>query len=407
VTGADLVVVSAAVPTENPEREAATLVEIPVVSRGAMLAELARLKRAIVVVGSHGKTTTTAMVTVALSAGGLDPTAVIGGRLSVLGSNAWLGAGDIMVVEADESDRSFLHLAPEISVVTNIDDEHLEAYEGMDDLEASFLEFARKTPLNGWLIACADDARVRKIVAQVPERVVTYGLEDPSVDVGARDVELGPSGSRFRVVVGGEDAPGSSAEVALGVPGRHNVQNALAAFAVALKLGVPGNVAAQAFSGFTGADRRFQLCGEVDGVSVVDDYAHHPTEIVAALETARLRRPHRVRVVFQPHRHTRTLRLLDRLGHALASADQLVLTQVYAASEAPIPGATSEALAEAVSRVSDVPTRLAQSLDEAVEMATEDVRPGDLIVTLGAGSIATVPARIIGVLRERAQRRGR
>ena len=405
VAGADLVVVSTAVPTVNPERVAATSLGTPVVSRGAMLAELAGLKRAIVVVGSHGKTTTTAMVTVALSAGGLDPTAVIGGRLSVLESNARLGAGDLMVVEADESDRSFLQLSPEIAVLTNIDDEHLEAYDGMDDLEASFLAFARRIPPHGWLIACVDDARVRRIVSQLPERVVTYGLDDPSADVRASDVELGPSASRFRVIVAGENESDPSAGVTLAVPGRHNVQNALAAFAVALKLGVPHNVVARAFEGFTGADRRLQFHGEVDGVAVVDDYAHHPTEIAAALAAARLRQPGRLRVVFQPHRYSRTLRLLDRFGEALAVADELVLTQVYAASEAPIPGATSEALAEAVARVSDVPLRLAMSLDEAVGMVTQDVRPGDLIVTLGAGSISTVPPRIVGVLRDRARRR--
>ncbi len=405
VAGADLVVVSTAVPTVNPEREAATLLGTPVVSRGAMLAELAGLKRAIVVVGSHGKTTTTAMATVALSAGGLDPTAVIGGRLSVLGSNARLGAGDLMVVEADESDRSFLQLSPEITVLTNIDDEHLEAYDGMDDLEASFLAFARRTPPHGWFIACVDDVRVRRIVSQIPERVVTYGLDDPTAEVSARDVELGPSASRFRVVVAGENESDPSAEVALGVPGRHNVQNALAAFAIARKLGVPHDVVARAFEGFTGADRRLQFYGEVDGVAVVDDYAHHPTEIAAALATARLRQPRRLRVVFQPHRYSRTLRLLDRFGEALAAADELVLTQVYAASETPIPGATSEALAEAVTRVSNVPIRLATSLDEAVEIVTHDVQPGDLIVTLGAGSIATVPPRVVSVLRDRARRR--
>ena len=405
VTGADLVVVSTAVPRENPEREAATARGVPVVSRGAMLAELAGLKRAVAVVGSHGKTTTTAMVTMALAAGGLDPTAVIGGRLSVLGSNARLGQSDIMVVEADESDRSFLQLSPEIAVLTNIDDEHLEAYAGMDELEASFLAFAQQIPPDGWFVACVDDSRVRRVAAQTPRRVVTYGLTGHIADVRAREVALGPAASRFRVVVGGENDPESSVEVALAVPGRHNVQNALAAFAVALKLGVRPDVVAQALAGFTGADRRLEFLGEVGGVSVVDDYAHHPTEIAAVMEAVRLRQPRRLRVVFQPHRYTRTLRLLDRFAEALSAADELLLTPVYAASEAPIPGSTAGALAQAVSRVSNTPVKIAASLDEAVAIATDEARAGDLIVTLGAGSIAAVPSRIVSVLRDRAERR--
>ena len=405
VSGADVVVVSTAVPPENPERVAATTQGIPIVARGTMLAELASLKRAVAVVGSHGKTTTTAMVTVALAAGGLDPTAVIGGRLSVFGSNARLGQGELMVVEADESDRSFLQLSPEIAVLTNIDDEHLEAYDGIDDLEASFLAFAGRVPRHGWLVACADDPRVRRVVCQVSGQVVTYGLAEPSADVSAADVVLGPSGSRFRVVVAGDDASDVSTEVVLDVPGRHNVQNVLAAFAVALKLAVPHDVVAKALVGFTGADRRLQVHGDVDGVVVIDDYAHHPTEIAAVIATARIRKPYRLRVVFQPHRYTRTLRLRDRFAAVLAASDELVLTPVYAASEPPIPGATSEALAEAVARVSAVPTRLAASLDEAVEMVTRDVRPGDLIVTLGAGSIAAVPSRIVDVLHAHTRRR--
>ena len=405
VTGADLVVVSTAVPKENPERTAAMAQGVQVVSRGAMLAELAGLKRAVAVVGSHGKTTTTAMVTMALAAGGLDPTAVIGGRLSVLGSNARLGQSDVMVVEADESDRSFLQLSPEIAVLTNIDDEHLEAYDGMDDLEASFLAFAQQIPPHGWLVACVDDNRIRRVVSEMPGRVVTYGLAGPSADVSARDVLLGPSASRFRAVVASEDDAELSTEVSLAVPGRHNVQNALAAIAVALKLGVSPAVVAQALAGFTGADRRLEFHGEVGGVSVVDDYAHHPTEIAAVMAAVKLRQPRRLRVVFQPHRYTRTLRLLDRFGEALSAADELVLTPVYAASEVPIPGATAGALAQAVARVSNTPVRLAVSLDEAVDIATDEARAGDLIVTLGAGSIATVPSRIVGVLRDRAGRR--
>ena len=322
VTGADLVVVSTAVPAENPERVAASRSGIPVIARGAMLAELTSLKRTVAVVGSHGKTTTAAMVAVVLEAAGLDPTAVIGGRLSTFGSNARLGGGDFMVVEADESDRSFLRLAPEIAVLTNIDDEHLEAYDGMADLEESFLLFAQRTARRGCVVACADDSRLRRLISQVEGRVVTYGIDEPSADVRASGVQLEPSRSCFRALVSGNGRDAGAIDVSVASPGRHNVENALAAVAVGAELAIPPDTLARALTTFSGADRRFQVCGEVDGVVVIDDYAHHPTEIAAVLATAKLRAPVRLRVVFQPHRYSRTLRLLDRFGEALAAADE-------------------------------------------------------------------------------------
>ena len=399
VDDADLVVVSTAVPPENPERVAAAERGIPIVPRGAMLAELTKLKRTVAIVGSHGKTTTTAMTALLLDAAGLDPTAVIGGRVSAFGSNARVGHGPLMVVEADESDRSFLRLSPEIAVLTNIDDEHLDAYDGMEDLEAAFLDFASKNSERRCLVACVDDPRLRRLVSQVAGRVVTYAIDEPTANVCASDVVLEPSQSRFLVTTPGET--NLPFEVTLAAPGRHNVQNALAAITVALELGVHRDALAVALGEFTGPDRRFQVVGKVDDIVVVDDYAHHPTEIAAVLATARLWSPSRLRVVFQPHRYSRTLRLLDRFGEVLTAADELILTDVYAASETPIPGATAAALAGVVARTSAMPVRCVGSLDEAVDAAVCDARAGDLLVTIGAGSIGSVPARIVKALRSR------
>ena len=402
VHDADAVVVSTAVPSDNPEREAAALAGIPVITRGVMLAELAGLKRGVAVVGSHGKTTTTAMIALVLEAAGLDPTAIIGGRLSAFGSNARLGQGPFMVVEADESDGSFLRLSPEIAVLTNIDEEHLDAYDGMEDLENSFVSFAERVSADGCVVACLDDQRLRRLLPRVHGQVVTYGIENRSAHCLARDVTLGPLGSRCRVQI----AVGRSrteVDLQLGVPGRHNLQNALAALSVGVRLDLAPEATAEALALFRGADRRFQVHGEVAGVVVVDDYAHHPTEIQAALDTARLRAPARLRVVFQPHRYSRTIRLLERFGEALAAADEVILTEVYAASEPPIPGATSVAVAEAIKRVSSVPVRLVDSLDQIPALVAADSRSGDLVITLGAGSIGTVAPRIIEALRRDAR----
>ncbi len=419
IGAADVVVTSTAVPSDNPERVAAIQRGIPVISRGAMLAELTATRRTVAVAGSHGKTTTSSMVAVVLEAAGLDPTAAIGGRLEVFGSNARLGSGPFMVVEADESDRSFLLLAPDIAVITNIDDEHLEAYAGMDDLDAAFLEFAGRGVEHGCVVACADDPRVRRILSKILRRVVTYGINPPAADVRASSLRLDSTGSSFAVTISSQtqgwattgppvDAARELA-VTLAVPGRHNVLNALATFAVAVELGIAPDKVATALATFAGAERRFQQYGMVDNVVVVDDYAHHPTEVVAVLETARLQNPTRLRVVFQPHRYTRTLRLLDRFAEALSLADELILTEVYAASEPPLPGATSEALARAVEEraardgARSLPVQVT-SLADVVELVVSDARPGDLIVTLGAGSIGSIPARITAALRARGPR---
>ena len=406
VEDADLVVVSTAVPPDNPERAAATRAGIPVMLRGDMLAELASLRRGLAVVGSHGKTTTTAMIALMLATAGLDPTAIIGGRVSAFGSNARLGQGPFMVVEADESDRSFLRLSPEIAVLTNIDDEHVDAYDGIKDLEDSFVEFAQRVSRNGCVVACLDDPRLRRLLRRVDGRVLTYSVDDRSAQLYGRKVVLGASDSHCSVQI----AVGSSTtevELHLSIPGHHNLQNALAALSVGAQLGLPLAVAAAGLSRFTGADRRFQFHEEVEGVVVIDDYGHHPTEISAVVDTVRLRSPARLRVVFQPHRYSRTIRLLERFGQALAGADDVILTDVYPASERPIPGATAEAIAEVVRRLSSVPVRVVPSLDDIPDVVVADARPGDVVVTLGAGSIGTVAPRIVDRLHRRADERRR
>ena len=401
VAGADLVVVSAAVPPDNPERAAALRSGIPVVGRGAMLAGLAASQRTVAVAGSHGKTTTTAMVAVVLEAAGLDPTAVVGGTVSAFGGNARLGRGKLMVVEADESDRSFLRLSPEVAVLTNLDEEHLDAYGEVGALERAFVDFAARVPPAGCVVACLDDERLRRLLPRIPGPVVTYGLDDPSANLFAVETACGAAGSRARVRFPAGGA--TEVELALGVPGRHNVRNAMAALAVATRLGVPAATAAAALAGFRGADRRLQVCGEAAGVVVIDDYAHHPTEIEAVLETVRLRAPNRVRVVFQPHRYSRTIGLLERFGTALAAADEVVLTAVYAAGEPPVPGATAEAVAEAVRRRAALPVQVIAELDDVPGHVAATSRAGDVVLTLGAGSIAAVPQRILDALRRGAE----
>ena len=396
----DVVVVSSAVRPDNLEMVEAERRGIPIVGRGAMLAELAKRKRTVAVAGSHGKTTTTSMVALVLAAAGLDPTAVIGGVVDALGGNARRGSGPFMVVEADESDRSFLHLTPEIAVVTNVDDEHLEAYDGLAGLVRAVGEFAAGVPENGCVVACADDPRTERIAAECPRPAVTYAIDAPSAAVRADRVELGTSGSTARVTM---DLRGRRADLnlQLAVPGRHNLLNALAAMGVASRLGIDPRTAADALRRFTGVERRYSRHRAAGGVDVVDDYAHHPTEIEAVLETARLGSPARLIVVFQPHRYSRTARLLDRFGQALAGADSLVLTDVYAASESRLEGVDAAAVARAVERHAAVPVAVADSLQDAASRVVELARSGDTIVVLGAGSIGRLAPRIVGLLERR------
>jgi UDP-N-acetylmuramate--alanine ligase len=398
VRQADVVVTSSAIQPGNPEVDEARRRGIAVIPRAEMLAELMRLRYGIAVAGAHGKTTTTSMIALVLERAGLDPTAVIGGRLSAFGSNARLGRGDYMVVEADESDRSFLKLTPSIAVITNIDYEHMESYGSWDALQQAFVEFANKVPFYGTVVACADDEPVRALMPRITRRLVTYGLEDSGATVTGHDMTLEAFGSRCRVVH--TPATGTAAELGtlrLHVPGRHNLLNALGAVAVGLEVGIPFPKIAAGFTDFRGAERRFQLRGEVRGVMVVDDYGHHPTEIAAVIAAARAGLDRRVVVVFQPHRYTRTRDLLEQFGTALGGADEIVLTDVYAAGETPIPGATAEAV-EAVARRSGRPVTLVKALDDLPAAVARLARPNDLVITLGAGSIGTMPDRILEAL---------
>ena len=411
---AQVVVFSSAVRPSNPEIVEALRRGIPVIPRAEMLAELMRLRFSIAVAGSHGKTTTTSMIAVVLERAGVDPTAVIGGRLSAFGSNARLGRGEYLVAEADESDRSFLMLYPTIAVMTNIDREHMESYGSFADLQQAFVEFANKVPFYGSVVACADDEAIAAILPRINRPLFTYGLEGrkrrealegleglerrKGLHVEASDVEIGAFGGRCVVHVSDHARRDRLGELRLAIPGRHNLQNALAAVAVADRLGVPFSDVASALADFHGAERRFERHGEAGGVIVVDDYGHHPTEIAAVLAAARATLGRRLVVAFQPHRYTRTQQLLDAFGPALRDADEIVLTDIYAASEEPIAGVTIEALAEAVRRGSGRPVHVAKHLDAVIPELLRIVRPGDAVLTLGAGSIGLLPPRLIEAL---------
>ncbi|MGE3843673.1 MAG: UDP-N-acetylmuramate--L-alanine ligase [Vicinamibacterales bacterium] len=398
---ADVVVVSSAVASSNPEMGEALRRRIPVIPRAEMLGELLRLRYGIAVAGAHGKTTTTSMIAFALERAGLDPTAVIGGRVSAFGSNARLGRGDVMVVEADESDGSFLKLAPSIAVITNVDREHLDHYGDFGRLQAAFVEFANRVPFHGAVVVCADDAVLSALVPGMTRRVVTYGLDAAHATVRGRNVAL--AGWISQCDVFSRDAGGG--EVLLGtlqlrVPGRHNLLNALAAVGVGLELGVPFDRMAAGLEEFTGAERRFQVLGETGGVLLVDDYGHHPTEIRSVLAAARGFESRRILVVFQPHRYSRTAALLDEFAEALAEADELVLTDIYAAHEPARADVSIELLADAIRRRSSRPLHIVKSLDAVPEFVAAHARSGDLVVTLGAGSIGGVGARLLQLLGE-------
>ena len=389
---ADVVVTSSAVKADNPEVIAARERHVPVIPRAEMLAELMRLRFGIAVAGAHGKTTTTSMVALMLERAGLDPTAVIGGRLSAFGSNARLGSGKYMVVEADESDRSFLKLSPSIAVITNIDREHMESYGTFDRLLDAFVDFADKVPFYGAVVACIDDPHVRSILPRLSRRVITYGFSE---DANVRGVHATTDGRGGRCDV-------LHGTLAVGVPGLHNLLNALAVVAVGLELGVAFERIAPALAEFGGADRRYQIKGTVGGVTVVDDYGHHPTEIAAVLGAARAGAPTRVIAAFQPHRYSRTRDLLAEFGAVLADADVTLLADIYPAGEAPIPGISSSAIADAIRAHGRGAVELVSSLDQLAARAAELAADGDVVLTLGAGSIGTVGDRIVAALEARA-----
>ncbi|WP_051978296.1 UDP-N-acetylmuramate--L-alanine ligase [Edaphobacter aggregans] len=386
----DVVVTSSAVQADNPEVVEARARKIPVIQRAEMLAELMRLKYGIAVAGMHGKTTTTSMVAAVLGAGGLDPTVVVGGRVNALGSNARLGNSQYLVAEADESDRSFLKLSPVLAVVTNLDREHMDCYRDMADVEGSFLEFMDRVPFYGASTACVDNALLRAVLPRVRRRLYTYG-ESKDADFrveSLRQVREDGIFSQFEVNYRGLVL----GPFCLHVPGRHNVLNATAAVAVGVQLGVAPEQIAAGLESFRGVDRRFQIKGIARGVTVVDDYGHHPTEIVATLCAARECGYGRVLVLFQPHRYTRTRDLMKEFAEAFGDADRVEVLDIYAASEEPIAGVTAEALVKAIGRIG---VRYAASVAESVEALAREAREGDVILTLGAGSVSQAGALLL------------
>jgi UDP-N-acetylmuramate--alanine ligase len=397
VQDAQVVVVSSAVKEDNPEVVFAKEHGIPVIPRAEMLAELMTLKPyAVAVSGTHGKTSTTSMIATILGHAGVDPTTVVGGVVDTLGSNAKLGSSDWFVTEADESDRSFLMLYPTIAVVTNIDKEHMESYKGMDDVVQCFLDFVNKVPFYGAAIICLDDPNVQLIIPSIKRRRVTYGMT-AQADISAKDIIYNETfGSTFTVSKGLEEL----GVIELPVPGIHNVYNALAATAVALELEVPFEKIVQAFAGFKNANRRFQFKGEVNGITVVDDYGHHPTEIFATLSAAKnSARGRRTVVIFQPHRYTRTKELMEDFVVSFNNADVLMLLDIYAASESPIDGITAEVLTNNIKKYGHKNASYIGDIDGATAKICEVLRPGDLVITLGAGSITRLSDEIVDALR--------
>jgi UDP-N-acetylmuramate--alanine ligase len=399
VAGADVVVASSAIPAGNPEVAEARRLHIPVIQRAEMLAELMRLKYGIAIAGMHGKTTTTSMVASVLAAGGLDPTVVVGGRVDAMGSNARVGKSQYLVAEADESDRSFLKLSPILSVVTNIDREHMDCYRDMRDVRRTFLEFMERVPFYGMVVGCNDDEALRRLLPRVHRRVTTYGMtrgSDFLIQMNSQQVELTPTGEhgpvvRFAVSYKGKDL----GQFTLHVPGVHNVLNATAAIAVGIAVDVSTDQIRSALESFRGVDRRFQLKGKAGDISVVDDYGHHPTEIRATLAAARQCGFRRVHVIFQPHRFSRTRDLMDDFATAFADSDTLSVLDIYAASEKPIDGITAEALVQRISQAGKDEVVYVPSFDDAAERVATLAKSGDMILTLGAGSVSQLGPMIL------------
>jgi UDP-N-acetylmuramate--alanine ligase len=389
------VVVSSAVNEQNPEVREARRRQIPVIPRGELLAELMRLKYGIAVAGSHGKTTTTSMAAAILSHAGLDPTVVVGGRTAAAaGSNARLGRSDFLLVESDESDGSFLKLAPIIAVVTNIDREHVDHYPTIEAARAAFTEFVNKVPFYGAAVVCLDDANVQAILPAIERRTITYGTT-AQAEMEARSIVCGPFSTDFRLRRRDADL----GQFHLRLPGRHNVLDATAAIAVALELEVKPEAAREALAGFTGVDRRFQVRGKERGVTVVDDYGHHPTEIRATLDGARQCGFRRIHVLFQPHRYTRTQHLMDEFGRAFHHADSVFVMDIYAASEKPIEGVSAEKLVERIRQFGHRGAEYVGTMDRGVDAAVAAAADGDVIVTLGAGSVSQAGEKILAKLR--------
>ena len=413
ISGAEVVVTSSAIAQDNPEVTEAHKLHLPVIQRAEMLAELMRLKYGIAIAGMHGKTTTTSMVAAVLAAGGLDPTVVVGGRVDALGSNARLGKSQYLVAEADESDRSFLKLSPILSVVTNIDREHMDTYRNMRDVKNTFLDFMDRVPFYGMIVACNDDPLLRRLLPDVQRRTVTYGTRRGSDFLIKLDSALRDSGtdskpmSRFQVSYGKTgEKKNNLGEFTLHVPGVHNILNATAAIAVGVGLDIGVDAIRQALDQFRGVDRRFQLKGQAAGVSVIDDYGHHPTEIKATLAAARSCGFKKVHVIFQPHRYTRTRDLMEDFTTAFNDADTLFVLDIYAASEKPIEGISGQDLAHRIREKTEKHVEYAESFTDAIASSVEAAHDGDMILTLGAGSVSQLGPMILDKLKERDRATG-
>jgi len=396
VERADVVVVSSAVTADNVEVLAAKAHKIPVIPRAEMLAELMRMKYGVAVAGSHGKTTTTSLIASVLAQGGLDPTLVIGGRLNSLGGNAKLGQGQFMVAEADESDGSFLKLTPMVAVVTTIDREHLDFYRSLTEIQKAFEEFLNKVPFYGFCVVCADEPNIRAILPSLSKKVFTYGLQG-DVDYSAHEVQSQGFGSTFLAKRHGKVL----GPVVLNIPGLHNVANALAAIATGVELDLPFACIQEGLRAFSGIHRRFEVKGQARGITVVDDYGHHPTEIDATLHTARLVWPeHRLVVIFQPHRYSRTQALWREFCPPLLSADLLVLTDVYAAGERPLPGVSGTLIWEGVQALGHPQAFFVPRKEDLALELQKHLRAGDVVLTLGAGDVWKIGEQLLKALQE-------
>jgi len=416
-SGAEVVVTSSAIQPSNPEVEEAHRLHVPVIQRAEMLAELMRLKYGIAIGGMHGKTTTTSMIAAVLAGGGLDPTVVVGGRVDAMGSNARLGRSQYLVAEADESDRSFLKLSPIIAVVTNIDREHMDCYRNLQDIKRAFLDFMDRVPFYGIVVACNDDPMLRSVLPKLKRRMVSYGTRKDSnfqirmnkssgsagrprpADGARAKTPTPPQVSSFSVTFRDKDL----GEFRLRVPGMHNVLNATAAIAVGVGLDVSVDNIQEALENFRGVDRRFQIRGQVAGITVIDDYGHHPTEIRATLAAAKQCGYRKIHVIFQPHRYTRTRDLMDEFATAFSDADSLQILDIYAASEQPIEGITGEALAQRISAGGITPAQYSGSFDDGVAVAVANAQDGDMILTLGAGSVSQLGPMLLEKLKASVQ----
>ena len=394
ITSPHVVVISSAVKEDNVEVITAREKQVPVIPRAEMLAELMRLKYGVAIAGAHGKTTTTSMVATVLAAGGIDPTVVIGGKLNSIGTNAKLGQGEFLVAEADESDGSFLKLSPTIAVVTTIDAEHLDYYRDIDEIKAAFLTFINKVPFYGVSMLCLDQPHIQALIPQVRKRYQTYGMSTQA-DYQAREVSLKPLGSRFKVVHHDQDLGWFE----LAVPGVHNINNSLAAIGVARELEIDVETIRKALKEFSGVQRRFTIKGEVNGIIVVDDYGHHPTEVRATLAAAAAGMERRVVVVFQPHRYSRTQHLLEEFFTAFNQADKLIVMDIYAAGEKPIPGVSGQVLYEGIKKYGHKDVTFLPDKQTVADHMTGVLKKGDLMITLGAGDVWKIGEQVLEKLK--------